>query len=98
MSDKPNWRDTAKDIPKGEGLPDTKEGWETRAQMDLELIMEQREEINKLKIKDNQQVQKITHLQACLEKSSFVLSKGETVEVVNNTGVLDLIRESKKDG
>lgn len=35
--------------PKGEPMPQTREYWEKRAAMDLELIMEQKEEISRLK-------------------------------------------------
>lgn len=38
---------------RGESMPQTQEYWEKRADMDQELILEQRDEINKLKQKIN---------------------------------------------
>ena len=45
--------------PKGERMPDTKEYWEKRAAMDLELIMEMKKEISRLKQANNNLKQKI---------------------------------------
>lgn len=42
---------------RGESMPQTQEYWEKRAAMDQELILEQRDEINKLKQKINQMEQ-----------------------------------------
>ncbi len=45
--------------PRGEPMPQTREYWEKRAAMDLELIMEMKEEISKLKHTVNQLRQKV---------------------------------------
>ena len=47
------WRKFTKDIPKGKGMPDTKEALEATLDMRDELIYEQKEEISKLKQKNN---------------------------------------------
>jgi len=44
--------------PRGEPMPQTQEYWEKRAAMDQELILEQRDEINRLKCKVNKLEQK----------------------------------------
>jgi len=45
-------------------MPQTREYWEKRAVMDLELIMEQKEEISKLKIKINKLEQSLNPVYA----------------------------------
>ena len=45
--------------PKGEPMPQTREYWEKRAAMDLDLIMEQKEEISRLKQTVNNLRQKL---------------------------------------
>ena len=47
------WRKFCKDIPKGEGMPRTIEALEARADIGDELILDQKEEISKLKQKIN---------------------------------------------
>ena len=46
-------------VPKGQPIPQTVEAYKNLAQRDLELIEEQREEINKLKCKVNDLQQKL---------------------------------------
>ena len=56
MSNKRNaWRSPRRPLTpsRGESMPQTREYWEKRAAMDQELILEQRDEINKLKQKIN---------------------------------------------
>lgn len=55
----PDWRLWPPTIGKAERQPDTKEYWEKRALMDLELIIEQKEEIARLKKKLNNLEQKL---------------------------------------
>lgn len=49
-------------IPKGEPMPQTIEAYKKLAQRDLELIEDQRDEINKLKCKVNDLSQRVLKL------------------------------------
>ena len=50
--------------PKGEPMPQTREYWEKRAEMDQELILEQKEEIAWLKQRINKLEQKKSRIKA----------------------------------
>ena len=56
-------------VPKGQPMPQTVESYKELAQRDLELIEDQREEINKLKCKVNDLSQKLQAKRAWLDEN-----------------------------
>jgi len=56
---KTEWQDMAPPVPRGQPMPQTREYWIQLAARDQELILEQREEINRLKCRVNDLQQKL---------------------------------------
>jgi len=56
---KTHWQDMAPPVPRGQPMPQTREYWIQLAARDQELILEQRDEINRLKCRVNDLQQKL---------------------------------------